>query len=526
MLYKTGAIQWWLGSRDKTDEASRNILITLVFLVILWFISLVLKQNRLQPSSPPGPRGLPLVGYLPFLGPNLYRTFSELQNVYGSIFKIQIGTKLWIVISSPSLAAEVVRDQDVTFANRDPSVASKIASLGASDITFSNYGHEWRKMRKIFASEMLSNSRLDASYCLRKQQVKKMIADIYEKAGEVVDIGELAFVAIMNSVTSMVWGQILKGSKDAAIKAEFRPVLQEFMQLLAMPNISDFFPLLARFDLQGIGRRMKAISLQCERIIDSAINHYNDLENNGQIDFLGYLLQLTKSEDPAMSLTIVQVKSMLMDIVIGGMDTSVTIVEWAMAEMLRHPNVMEEVQEELAKIVGLNSSIEEAHLSELKYLKAVVKETFRLHAPLPLLVPHCSSKSATVGGYMIPKGSQIFLNVRAIQTDPQLWEAPLEFQPERFMRGSSAEAVDYGGNHLQFLPFGSGRRICPGIPLAERTVMHVLASLLHAFEWSLPNGVEDVDLSEKFGIVVKKEKPLLAVPRPRLSRLKLYSYSD
>lgn len=216
----------------------------------------------------------------------------------------------------------------------------------------------------------------------------------------------------------------------------------------------------------------------------------------------------------------------LKDIVIGGMDTSVTIVEWAMAEMLRHPKVMEEVQEELAKIVGLNSTVEEAHLSELKYLKAIVKETLRLHSPLPLLVPHCSSKPTTVGGYMIPKGSQIFLNVRAIQTDPQLWEAPLKFQPGRFMRGSSAEAVDYWGNHLQFLPFGSGRRMCPGIPLAERTVMHVLASLLHAFEWSLPNGVEDVDLSEKFGIVVKKEKPLLAVPSPRLSSLKLYSYSD
>jgi len=312
MLYKTGAIQWWLDSRDKTDEASRNILITLVFLVILWFISLVLKQNRVQPSSPPGPKGLPLVGYLPFLSPNLYRTFSELRNVYGSIFKIQIGTKLWIVISSSSLVAELVRDQDVTFANRDPSITCKIASFGASDIAFSNYGHEWRKMRRIFVREMLSHSRLDASYCLRKQQVKKMIADTYEKAGEVVDIGELAFVAIMNSVTSMVWGQILKGSKDAAIKAEFRPVLQEFMQLLAMPNISDFFPLLARFDLQGIGRRMKAMSLQCERIIDSAINHYNDLENSGQIDFLGYLLQLTKSKDPAMSLTMVQVKSMLM----------------------------------------------------------------------------------------------------------------------------------------------------------------------------------------------------------------------
>lgn len=214
------------------------------------------------------------------------------------------------------------------------------------------------------------------------------------------------------------------------------------------------------------------------------------------------------------------------DIVLGGMDTSITTIEWAMAEMLQHPMVLRKVQEELTKIVGLNSSVEEAHLSELKYLKAVVKETLRLHPALPLLVPHCSSKSASVGGYTIPKGSQIFLNVFAIQRDPQLWEAPLEFKPGRFMRGSSAEQVEYWGNHLHFLPFGSGRRICAGLPLAGRMVVHVLASLLHAFEWSLPNGVEEVDLSEKFGLVVKKAKPLFAVPSPRLSSMELYSYSE
>lgn len=480
----------------------------------------------MKPPLPPGPRGLPLVGYLLFLGSNLHWSFTELGNTYGPIFKIQIGTKFCVVINSPSLVKEVVRDQDVTFANRDPTVAARIVTFGASDISFSNYGHEWRKMRKAFASEMLSNSSLDNNYHIRKQQVKKMIADTYGKAGELVDIGQLAFLSVMNSIMSMVWGQTLKGNQGVSIKAEFRAVLGELMELLGMPNISDFFPFLAMFDLQGIERRMKGVSLRCEEILGSAISHHGNGENNGQTDFLGYLLQLTKSEDPATSLTLVQVKGMLVDIVLGGMDTSITTIEWAMAEMLQHPMVLRKVQEELTKIVGLNSSVEEAHLSELKYLKAVVKETLRLHPALPLLVPHCSSKSASVGGYTIPKGSQIFLNVFAIQRDPQLWEAPLEFKPGRFMRGSSAEQVEYWGNHLHFLPFGSGRRICAGLPLAERMVVHVLASLLHAFEWSLPNGVEEVDLSEKFGLVVKKAKPLFAVPSPRLSSMELYSYSE
>jgi len=208
------------------------------------------------------------------------------------------------------------------------------------------------------------------------------------------------------------------------------------------------------------------------------------------------------------------------------MDTTVTAVEWAMSLMLKHPKLMRKVQEELTEIVGLNTSVEEGHFPKLKYLEAVVKETFRLHPPIPLLVPHCPSKSTTVAGYTIPKGAQIFLNVFAIHRDPQLWEDPSEFKPERFLEGSSAGGLIYSGNHLQYLPFGSGRRTCPGIPLAERMLMHVLASLLHAFEWSLPDGVEEVDFSERFGIVVKRSKPLLAIPRPRLSSLELYSYSD
>lgn len=480
----------------------------------------------MMPPLPSGPRGLPLVGYLPFLGSNLHQSFTELGKTYGPIFKIQLGTKLCIVIGSPSLVKEVVRDQDVTFANRDPSIAATIVSFGGSDIAFSNHGHEWRKMRKILATEMLTNSSLDSSYFLRNQQVKKMIADIYGKAGEVVDIGELALLAIFNSVSSMVWGQTLKDNQGGTKNTEFRAVLAEFMELLGQPNISDFFPLLARVDLQGIGRRTKRILLRCEDVLNSAINIHNDGENSGQKDFLGYLLQLTKCEDRGRSLTLVQVKAMLMDIVIGGMDTTVTTVEWAMALILQHPKVMRKVQEELTEIVGLNSRVEEAHLLKLEYLKAVVKETFRLHPAVPLLVPHSPSKTTTVGGYTIPKGAQIFLNVFAIQRDLQLWEAPLEFKPERFLKGTPSEELDYWGNHLRYLPFGSGRRRCPGILLAERTLMHVLASLLHAFEWSLPNGVEEVDLSEKFGVVVKKATPLLVVPLPRLSNLELYSYSD
>uniref|UniRef100_A0A803MCU1 Cytochrome P450 n=1 Tax=Chenopodium quinoa TaxID=63459 RepID=A0A803MCU1_CHEQI len=471
---ETNLWPFWLNSSNRTNENWLNIFTIIVPLFFVsWFIFSIKRQSKKKLPQPPGPRGLPLVGYLPFLDSNLHHSFINLASIYGPIFKVQLGMKDCSVVTSPSLIKEVLRDKDVIFANRgDPIVVARSIYFGSMDIGFSDYGREWRKMRKIFVGEMMSNARLDASFDLRKQHVKKMMYEIYRKAGQQVDIGELTFVTI------------------------------------------------------GIERRVKMISSRCEAMFDSAINHHNMGDTNKQKDFLGHLLQLTKIEDPATSLTLPQVKAMLMDTLIGGSDTTVAMVEWTMAEVLQHAQVMRKVQEELAEIVGLDSTVEEVHLPKLKYLNAVAKESLRLHPPVPLLVPHCASEPSTIGGYSIPKGVRVFLHVYSIQRDPHIWEDPLLFKPERFLSGSATEKLDYLGNQFQYLPFGSGRRMCPGVSLAERTAMLVLASLLHAFQWKLPYGSVNIDTSERFGLVVKKAKPLLAIPSLRLSSLELYSCKD
>lgn len=177
------------------------------------------------------------------------------------------------------------------------------------------------------------------------------------------------------------------------------------------------------------------------------------------------------------------------------------------------------VQEELTEVVGLNNMVEEAHIPRLHYLDAVIKECFRLHPPVPLLVPRLPTQPSIIGGYTIPKGSRVFLNTWSIHRDPLIWENPSEFKPDRFLNNPGK--FDFNGNNFQFLPFGSGRRICPGILLAERMVMHLLATLFHLFDWKLPEG-EKLDLSEKFGIVMRKRTPLLAIPSPRFNDLDMY----
>ncbi|PIN04380.1 hypothetical protein CDL12_23089 [Handroanthus impetiginosus] len=210
---------------------------------------------------------------------------------------------------------------------------------------------------------------------------------------------------------------------------------------------------------------------------------------------------------------------MKQDIVVGGTDTTATIVEWVMAELLDKPHIMEKAQQELTNVVGVNNIMEESHISKLHYLDAVVKETFRRYPPLPLLVSRSPSQSCTVGGYKIPKGSRVFLNMWSIYMDSQVWENPLEFHPDRFLDDTGK--FDYMGNNFQYLPFGSGRRICPSLPLVERMVMYLLATLIHSFEWRLPEG-EKIDLSKKFGIIMRKIKPLYAIPQQRLPYLILY----
>lgn len=208
------------------------------------------------------------------------------------------------------------------------------------------------------------------------------------------------------------------------------------------------------------------------------------------------------------------------DTVVGGTDTTATTTEWAIAELMQHPEAMKKVHQELTQVVGLNNLVEEFHLPKLTYLDAVIKETLRLHPPLPFLIPRCPSKCSTIGGYMVPEGTRIFLNIWAIHRDPNVWENPLEFRPERFLNGHME--FDYNGNNFEYLPFGSGRRVCAGIPLGEKMLNFVVASFLHSFEWKMPLG-EKLDLSDSFGMVTKKMTPLVAIPTTRLSNLELYA---
>ena len=305
--------RWW----DASNERQKLFLIMAVTIITMfWFLWNNIKPKKAVAAPfPPGPRGLPLVGYLPFLGNDLHKKFTELAGVYGPIYKLRLGNKLCIVVSSPPLAKEIVRDKDTIFADRDPPISARVFTYGGNDIAWSSYSPQWRKMRKVLVREMLGNS-LDASYALRKQEVKKAIREVYNKIGNPIDFGELAYVTSLNTVLRiLLGGGTIQGEKWTNFVAQFRCHAAEMMVLLGKPNVSDLFPVLARYDLQGIERRSKRLAVTLDQFLESAIEQRLNEEKarmDVREDLLQILLDLNKHEDTATSITMDQLKAMLM----------------------------------------------------------------------------------------------------------------------------------------------------------------------------------------------------------------------
>jgi cytochrome P450 len=202
----------------------------------------------------------------------------------------------------------------------------------------------------------------------------------------------------------------------------------------------------------------------------------------------------------------------------AGTETTTLTSEWAMAQILQNPNVGKKARLELDQVVGLKRAVDESDIPQLKYIQAILKETLRLHAAAPLLIPHQSMSATKAFGYDIPAKTRLFVNVWAIGQDPSIWEKPLDFIPERFLEGGPHEMVEVQGQHFELLPFGAGRRQCPGMVFGLTVVQLQMASLLHAFDWSLPNGMtpDMLDMTNGLGLSPPMRIPLVAVAKPRL----------
>lgn len=273
--------------------------------------------------------------------------------------------------------------------------------------------------------------------------------------------------------------------------------------------------------LQVIGRyQLKAMQKKVEVILNDLMDSHREkmtATSSGKVepqdDLLDVLLKVQKNDqDLECPLTDENVKAVILDIVVAGSETSSTNVEWALSEMIRNPRVMKKAQAEVRKAFGEKGKVDEASLPELKYLQAVIKETLRFHPSAPLLLPRASNEECEINGYVIPAKTSVYINAWAISHDPKHWAEPEEFKPERFLDNK----VDFRGGDFIYIPFGAGKRSCPGISYALANIQLQLANLLYHFDWKLPGGMkpEDLDMTEAFGLTVRRKNQLYVIPTP------------
>lgn len=331
-----------------------------------------------------------------------------------------------------------------------------------------------------------------------------------------VNISKIVSTLMADIMCRMTLGRKYSDQDSIGCKG-INSVVQESYVVAGAFNVGDYIPYMAWMDLQGLNRRFKEIHGIQDELLEKVIEeHVAQNDPNVTRDLVDVLLAASADKDMEPQITRDNIKAILYDMLGAGTDTSSTTTEWAMSELLRNPPLLKKVQDELERVVGMERMVLESDLPSLPYLQVVVRETLRLYPSAPLALPHLSVEACNVLGYEIPKNTQVLVNLWAIGRNPTSWEEAERFVPERFMNGCS---LDEKVRNCEWIPFGAGRRVCPGEQLGMLLVQFPLAQLLHCFDWTLPDKMtgRELDMSERFGMTVRRAHDLSAVPTPRLT---------
>ncbi|KAF3775622.1 putative cytochrome P450 519D1 [Nymphaea thermarum] len=446
--------------------------ITFGLCIVLLCAYLFHLVSRKTSNLPPGPVGWPLVGSLLQLHGLPNEALVGLSKQYGPLMTVWLGCKATVVVSSAEMAEEVRHRQHHVFSGRfSPDVASALG-YDQHSFAFSQVGPRWRELRRMSNSELFTPMRLDGLKGLREEKVRTLLQHVCEASadGRTVDIRECVFATTLNLMACTLF------SRDMLTPGGFKSIFTEMLEIGLKPNLSDFFPALRWIDPQGLQRRngnaLTRLYVILDELIDDHVRAYEAAAGKGEAkkneDFLDVLLELTRDPNSGFTnsgFTRENIRPLLchlaelalllystQDIFLAGSETSSTTIEWAMAELLRHPDKMAAARSELKQAVGSRNFVKESSIMHLPYLAAVMKETLRLHPPGPL-IPRRADATTTLGGFTIPKHTQMLINVWVLCNDDTLWDKPTYFLQERFIESD----VNFNGKRFQFTPFGAGK---------------------------------------------------------------------
>ncbi|KAM7252469.1 hypothetical protein ACFE04_024352 [Oxalis oulophora] len=472
------------------------------------------RRNSTSPTLPPGPRMLPVIGNMHVLisGSPFHYRLRDLAAKHGPLMHLKLGEISHMVISSSEIAEQVMKTHDLNFCDRPKNLSAAITTYNYTDIAFAPYGGRWKQLRKICTTELLSSKRVQSFRQIREEVVSNLMQSIFnstQAAGSVINLSKMIFLVTFEIVSRTAFGMECEDIES------FLSNLEKIIEMMAGFNIAEFFPSAKLLQsMNGMSSELKRLHQAVDKVLQNIIDKHiargkaRDLEE--QEDIVDILLNLRDHENLEFPLTMDNIKSVILDIFGAGSETSSTTVEWAMSELLRNPRAMKKAQEEVRRVFNSLGKVKESEIHQLEYLKLVIKETLRLHPPAPLLLPRENRERCEINGYEIPAISKIIINAWAIGRDPRHWTEAESFWPERFIDNP----FDYKGMDFKFIPFGAGRRICPGISFGLASVELPLAQMLYHFDWKLPSGMnhENLDMTEKFGATVRRKNDLYVVP--------------
>ncbi|RDX67262.1 Isoflavone 3'-hydroxylase, partial [Mucuna pruriens] len=488
-------------------------LLSLAFILTLKI--LLQTQSRRLKNLPPGPSTLPIIGNLHHLKPPIHRTFSALSQTYGDIISLWFGSRLVVVVSDPSLVQECFAKNDLVLANRPRFLAGKYLFYNYTTLGSASYGDHWRNLRRITTIDVLSTHRLNSFLGIRRDETKRLVSKLGQDATR--GDGGFAKVELRSRLTEMTFNEMMRmisGKRyygedcdvtDADEARQFREIISEMLMLMGANNKADFLPLLrytptlTLFDFEDLEKRLKRIAKRADAFLQSLIEEHRSGKHGTADTMIDHLLKLGESQPEYYS--DLMIKGLIQAMLLAGTDTSAVTIEWVMSELLNNPEALKKAKEEIESNIGKERLVDEQDLPKLPYLQNIISETLRLHPPAPLLLPHESSEDCTIGGYHIPRGTIVLTNAWLIHRDPKLWTDPTSFKPERFEKE---------GELNKLIAFGLGRRACPGLALAQRTVGFTMALLIQCFEWERESE-EKLDMMEDKGITMPKRIPLRAI---------------
>ncbi|KAG7626640.1 Cytochrome P450 71B26 [Arabidopsis thaliana] len=489
-------------------------ILSLLFFIIFLLLAAFKRKNQGKHRRIPSPPGFPIIGNLHQLGELQHQSLWKLSKKYGPVMLLKLGKVPTVILSSSETAKQVLRDNDLYCCSRPSLAGGRELSYNNLDMSSSPYNEYWKELRKLCSQELFSANKIQSIQPIKDEEVKKVIDSIAESSSlrNPVNLSK-KFLALTTSVVcKAAFGVSFEGS--VLNSDRFNKLVRDTFKMLGSFSASDFIPyvgwIIDQFNgLQGWRKKsFRDLDAFYEQIFDL----HKEEKEVGSEDLVDVLLRLEKEEIVVGNgkLTRNHIKAILMNILLGGIDTSAITMTWAMAELAKNPRVMKKVQAEIRSQIKNKERISFDDTDKLEYLKMVIKETWRLHPPTPLLLPRDVITEFEINGYTIPAKTRLHVNVWAIGRDPDTWKDPEMFLPERFNDSN----IDAKGQNFELLSFGSGRRICPGLYMGTTMVEFGLANMLYHFDWKLPEGmvVEDIDMEEAPGLTVSKKSELLLVP--------------